>query len=127
MCALVSGVQTCAIPICIAYRNVDPLPDLPNLARIQRRADVADAIFLTSASPLHGVPPDSRARVYFMPNPIDPAIDVGRSFSRSDPAHALFFALAGAAARLRPVTPARQPLPPLTPGRPAPPAPTAPP
>src|SRR3546814_18683625 len=49
----------------IAYRNVDPLPDLPNLARIRRRADVADAIFLTSASPIHGVPPDSRARVHF--------------------------------------------------------------
>src|SRR3546814_6385672 len=95
MCALVSGVQTCAIPICIAYRNVDPLPDLPNLARIRRRADVADAIFLTSASPIHGVPPDSRARVYFMPNPIDPAIDVGRSFSRSDQDHDLSFAVGG--------------------------------
>src|SRR3546814_17234298 len=52
----------------IAYRNVDPLPDLPNLARIRRRADVADAIFLTSASPIHGVPPASRPCVSFSPN-----------------------------------------------------------
>src|SRR3546814_7219233 len=37
----------------IAYRNVDPLPDPPNLARIRRRADVADAIFLTSRSEEH--------------------------------------------------------------------------
>src|SRR3546814_6656041 len=58
----------------IAYRNVDPLPDPPNLARIRRRADVADAIFLTSASPIPGVPPDSRARVYFLPNP-----EIGRA------------------------------------------------
>src|SRR3546814_30993 len=97
----------------IAYRNVDPLPDLPNLARIRRRADVADAIFLTSASPIHGVPPDSRARVYFMPNPIDPAIDVGRSFSRSDQDHDLFFAVGGADERMRTVEAAMQRLPAL--------------
>jgi hypothetical protein len=85
----------------IAYRNVDPLPDAPNLARIRRRADAVDAIFLTSADPIHGVPPDSRARVYFMPNPVDPAIDLGRSFSRSDQDYDLFFAVGRADERLR--------------------------
>jgi len=97
----------------IAYRNVDPLPDAANRARIQRRAAAVDAIFLTSASPIHGVPPDSPARVYFMPNPVDAAIDTGRSFARSDQAFDLFFAVGRADDRLRLVQAALQRLPAL--------------
>jgi hypothetical protein len=77
----------------IAYRNVDALSDAANRERLQRRAEVVDAIFVTAAAPLHGVPAGSRAPVYFMPNPVDPASDVGRSFARSDQAHDLFFAV----------------------------------
>lgn len=77
----------------IVYRNVDPLPDPANRKRIQRRALVVDTIFLTAASPLHGVSSDSRAPVYFMPNPVDPAIDTVRSFERTDQDHDLFFAV----------------------------------
>lgn len=109
----------------IAYRNVDTLSDAPNRARIRQRADAVDAIFLTAADPMHGVPPDSRARVYFMPNPVDPAIDVGRSFSRSDQHYDLFFAVGRADERLRFVEAVLQRLPALradlrgAPGRPA--------
>jgi hypothetical protein len=108
----------------IAYRNVDPLPDAANRARIKRRASAVDAIFLTSAAPIHGVPPDSPARVYFMPNPVDEAIDIGRSFARSDQPHDLFFAVGRPDARLRFVQSALQRLPALRadlrglPGRP---------
>src|SRR3546814_4963025 len=52
-----------------------------------------DAIFVTTAAPIHGVPPERRARVHFVPNPVDPAIDAGRGFARSDQAHDLFFAV----------------------------------
>src|SRR3546814_2167139 len=48
-----------------------------------------------------------------MPNPIDPAIDVGRSFSRSDQDHDLFFAVGGADERMRTVEAAMQRLPAL--------------
>jgi len=77
----------------ISYRNVDTLTDAKNRARIRRRAAAVDAVFATTAAPIHGVPPESRARVHFMPNPVDPAFDTGRSFSRSDQAHDLFFAV----------------------------------
>jgi len=77
----------------IAYRNVDTLTDAANRERLNRRAGTVDAIFVTSAAPIHDVPPDSRAKVYFMPNPVDPAIDAGRAFARSDQAFDLFFAV----------------------------------
>jgi hypothetical protein len=78
-----------------ALRNIDAITDEKNRARVRHRAEVVDAIFLTVAAPLHGVPPESRARVYFMPNPVDPAIDAGRGFARSDQDHDLFFAAGG--------------------------------
>jgi hypothetical protein len=85
----------------IAYRNVDTLTDAKNRARIRRRAEAVDAIFVTTAAPIHGVPPDSRTTAFFIPNPVDPAIDVGRSFARSNQEHDLFFAVGKADERLR--------------------------
>jgi hypothetical protein len=112
----------------IAYRNVDTLTDANNRARIRHRAEAVDAIFVTTAAPIHGVPPGSRARVQFMPNPVDPAIDCGRAFARSDQAHDLFFATGmkgGSDERLRFLQAALQRLPAIRadlrglPGRPA--------
>src|SRR3546814_13228257 len=77
----------------IAYRNVDTLTDEKNRQRVRQRAEAVDAIFVTTAAPIHGVPPERRARVHFIPNPVDPAIDAGRGFARSDQAHDLFFAV----------------------------------
>jgi Glycosyl transferases group 1 len=77
----------------IAYRNVDTLTDAANRGRLKRRAEAVDAIFVTAAAPIHGVPAGSRAKVWFMPNPVDPAIDAGRSFAYSDQDHDLFFAV----------------------------------
>lgn len=84
----------------IAYRNVDPLPDGPNRERIRRRAPAVDAIFVTSGEAVDGVPPADSAPAYFMPNPVDPAVDVGRAFARSDQPHDLFFAVSQADTRL---------------------------
>ncbi|MEQ8357662.1 MAG: glycosyltransferase [Kiloniellaceae bacterium] len=100
----------------IAYRNVDTLTDAKNRARLRRRADVVDAIFVTAAAPIHGVPPGSRAQVHYMPNPVDPAIDSGRGFARSDQAFDLFFAVGtgdGSDERLRFPQALRQRLPAL--------------
>lgn len=77
----------------IAYRNVDTLTDAANRKRLARRAEIADAIFVTTAAPIHGVPQDSRAPVYFIPNPVDSAIDTGRGFTQRDQDHDLFFAV----------------------------------
>jgi hypothetical protein len=77
----------------IAFRNVDTLTDAANRERLLRRADTVDAIFVTAAAPIHGVPAGRRAKVYFMPNPVDPAIDIGRAFARSDQDFDLFFAV----------------------------------
>lgn len=77
----------------IAYRNVDALTDAKNRARLRHRADTVDAIFVTTGAPIHGLPAGSRAAVYFMPNPVDPAIDTGRGFARSNQPHDLFFAM----------------------------------
>lgn len=77
----------------IAYRNVDTLTDGPNRKRLQRRAAVVDTIFVTTAAAIHQIPPDRPARVYFIPNPVDPAVDTGRGFARSDQDHDLFFAV----------------------------------
>lgn len=80
----------------IGYRNVDALTDPANRDRVKRRAQAVDAIFVTSAAPVHGLGADSRAPVYFMPNPVDPAIDIGRSFARSDQDYDLFFSAGNA-------------------------------
>jgi hypothetical protein len=109
----------------IAYRNVDPLPDAANRARIRRRAGAVDAVFVTSAESVAGVPPPDAAPAYFMPNPVDPAVDIGRAFTRSDQKHDLFFAVSRADERLRFAQAAVQRLPSLRadlrglPGRPA--------
>ncbi len=77
----------------IAYRNVDALTDAKNQARIRLRADTVDAIFVTTAAPVQDHPATCRARLHFMPNPVDPAVDVGCGFARSDQANDLFFAV----------------------------------
>jgi len=76
----------------IAYRNVDALTDATNRSRLARRADVADGIFVTTAAPIHGLLAEKAAKVHFIPNPVDPAIDTGRAFARSDQDYDVFFA-----------------------------------
>lgn len=66
----------------IAYLNVDPLPDCAhdNYQRIAQRTDVVDRIFVTTAGDKLRQFAGNRARVHFMPNPIDPSIETLRQF-----------------------------------------------
>ena len=77
----------------IAYRNVDALSDGRNQKRVNRRAEVVDKIFVTTAAPILETLRANRAEVYFIPNPVDSAIDTGRAFMRNDQDHDVFFAV----------------------------------
>jgi len=77
----------------IVYRNVDPLHDPRNRARIARRAPAVDAVFLTTAGEAAAAFADSGTPIHFMPNPVDPAVETLRAFARGDQAHDLFFAI----------------------------------
>lgn len=74
-----------AVPgVRIAYRNVDPIYDFEhaNHTRIATRTGTVDTIFVTTAgerlTPFAG----GRARVHFMPNPVDPAVETLRQFDK---------------------------------------------
>jgi len=77
----------------IVYRNVDSLHNARNCARIARRAPAVDAVFVTTADAAMLALADSDTSLYFMPNPVDPAVETQRAFTRSDQAHDLFFAV----------------------------------
>lgn len=63
-------------PSCmIAHCNNDPLFVPSNVERIHHRADVADAIFVSTGRPDLKLFEGHRARVYHMPNPVDPAVE----------------------------------------------------
>ena len=59
----------------IAYRNVDPPFDLENLAKVEHRRGVVDAIFMTTGGEFlrRFVAPGALAA--FIPNPADPAVE----------------------------------------------------
>ena len=76
----------------IVYRNVDPLIHAENVKKIERRAGVVDGIFLTTAGEVLRRFARLETFVAFMPNPVDPSIEVGRGFERSDQENDVFFA-----------------------------------
>ena len=59
----------------IAHCNNDPLFVPSNVARIHSRAEVADAVFVSTGRRELTQFEGSRARVYHMPNPVDPAVE----------------------------------------------------
>lgn len=60
----------------IAYRNVDPLFRESNAARIRARAPFVDHLFLTTAGEAARNLGDDPAKVSYMPNPVDAAVEV---------------------------------------------------
>lgn len=75
----------------IVYRNVDPLIHEQNCKDIQRRVGVVDGIFITTAGESLKQFSSPDGFVTFMPNPVDSAVDRGRSFENDCPVD-LFFA-----------------------------------
>jgi hypothetical protein len=85
-----------AVPeVRIAYRNIDPIHDANNRARIHARVDSVDAIFTPTAGERLREFAGGRARVYFMPNPVDAAAEPLRQFEKTDLPVDLFFAISG--------------------------------
>lgn len=71
---------------------VDPLFRPKNIAVLQRRKAVADATFVTTAGPALKSYVQKGAVISFIPNWVDPAIETGRAFERTDQQFDVFFA-----------------------------------
>ncbi|WP_417546046.1 glycosyltransferase family protein [Marinobacter sp.] len=70
--------------VTLAHCNNDPLFVPENVERIKHRAAVVDAIFVSTGRRELGIFEDIGARVYHMPNPVDPAIESMRNDERTD-------------------------------------------
>ncbi len=66
------------------YRNVDPLSSAQNVEDIHQRVGHVEGIFITTAG--EGLKQFSNdfGGVYFMPNPVDPALENKRAFENAD-------------------------------------------
>ena len=67
----------------IAYRNVDALWMESNVERIERIGQCVDHIFLTTAGPRMQQFVSSSTSVSYVPNPVDPAIEVDNNATKS--------------------------------------------
>jgi hypothetical protein len=63
-----------------------------NLEFVRDRASVVDATFATTAGPVLAQFAKGRNRSSYLPNPIDPSIETGRGFARSDQRYDVFWA-----------------------------------
>ena len=70
--------------VVIAHCNNDPLFVPDNVSRIKHRAAVVDAIFISTGRRELTIFEDLGARVYHMPNPVDPAYENLNNSIRSD-------------------------------------------
>lgn len=63
-----------------------------NLEEAKRKSDVVDMTFVTTAGPFLSKLAGNGSKVAFMPNPVDPSIDVHRCHERTDQPYDVFFA-----------------------------------
>lgn len=70
-----TGIRRHLPDLRIAYRNVDPLFIEENAARIRARAPFVDHVFLTTGGEMARALGDAPAKVSYMPNPVDAAIE----------------------------------------------------
>lgn len=68
----------------IVYRNVDPLNSDKNVADIKQRVGHTDAIFITTAGKSLKQFSNNMGGVYFMPNPVDPALENRCAFNNEN-------------------------------------------
>ena len=78
--------------VAIFQYYIDPLFYESNLRNARSKADVVDWSFVTTAGPILSRIAGARSKVAFIPNPVDPSIDVHRCHERSDQAYDVFFA-----------------------------------
>jgi len=76
----------------IIYLNVDSLAQGENIRKIARKVGIADGIFITTADPYLRQLETNKTFIRFFPNPVDPSVDVGRSFDHTDHQFDIFFA-----------------------------------
>lgn len=77
----------------IAVRNVDALWHQDNVDRIMPRADVADAIFITTAGDQLKQFARKNNVVSFFPNIVDESVDSFRAFENPSPRYRLFYGM----------------------------------
>ncbi|MFE8072887.1 glycosyltransferase [Marinobacteraceae bacterium S3BR75-40.1] len=70
--------------VILAHCNNDPLFVPDNVERIKHRASVVDAIFVSTGRPELTLFEGIGARVYHMPNPVDPAIENLNNAEKTD-------------------------------------------
>jgi glycosyltransferase involved in cell wall biosynthesis len=78
------------VAVCQYY--IDPLFYESNLHNARSKAEVVDWTFATTAGPILSQLAGSHSRVAFIPNPVDPSIDIHRCHERTDQPHDVFFA-----------------------------------
>jgi glycosyltransferase involved in cell wall biosynthesis len=78
--------------VAIFQYYIDPLFDASNFRNASSKADVVDWSFVTTAGPVLSRIAGARSRVAFIPNPVDPSIDVHRCHEHTDQPDDVFFA-----------------------------------
>jgi glycosyltransferase involved in cell wall biosynthesis len=78
--------------VAIFQYYIDPLFIESNMRNVRSKAEVVDWTFVTTGGPVLSQVAGSRSRVAFIPNPVDPSIDVHRCHEHSDQPHDVFFA-----------------------------------
>jgi hypothetical protein len=71
--------------------NIDPIWTTKNRRRLSARNGVADALFVTTAEPGLASHVGPGAFAAFLPNPVDPTIEIGRVFDTPVPGFDLIF------------------------------------
>ena len=73
-------VRTVLPDVKIIYRNVDPLSTPANVIEIEQRVGYVEGIFITTAGKELSAFSNDFGGVYFMPNPVDPALERKKAF-----------------------------------------------
>ncbi|MGA7179934.1 MAG: glycosyltransferase [Thiobacillaceae bacterium] len=78
--------------VAIFQYYIDPLFDSSNFRNARSKAEVVDWSFVTTGGPVLSRIAGSRSRVAFVPNPVDPSMDIHRCHERTDQPYDVFFA-----------------------------------
>ena len=79
--------------------NIDPIDTEKNRRRLALRKGVADALFVTTAEPALAEFVGPGAFAAFLPNPVDRAVETGRTFENAMPDYHLLFPASDAGPR----------------------------